>query len=100
MQHVQGIIVGGHCCHLRAGQVRGNRSVVLLCKHVCPVTKSIHLAEEKSDDIKHFGGVTTPVNPALCVLYKYIRKLLVMSLKSMSFDSTCTGFLSQNALFF
>lgn len=90
---VQGIIVGRHYCDLRAGQVRRNRSVVLLCERVCPVTKSMQLAGEKSDGIKHFGGVKTPVNSALCVLYKYIRKLLVMSLKSMSFDSTFTVFL-------
>lgn len=66
---------------------------MLLCERVSPATKSIQLAGEKSDGIKHFEGVKTSVNSALCVPYKYIRKLLVTSLKSMSFDSTFTGLL-------
>lgn len=39
--------------------------VVLLCEHVCPVTRSTHLAGERSAGMKHFGGATTAVNLAL-----------------------------------
>lgn len=41
------------------GQVRGDGGVVLLCEHVCLVPRSTHLAGERSDGTKHFGGATT-----------------------------------------
>lgn len=47
------------------GQVREDGGVVLLCEHVCPVTRSTHLAGERSAGMKHFGGATTAVNLAL-----------------------------------
>lgn len=46
---------------------------MLLCEHKSSVTKTILLAGEKSDDMKHFGGVTPPINPALFILN--VRKL-------------------------
>lgn len=72
---------------------------MLLCEHVCPVSWRTHLAGDKSDDMKHFEGVTTPVDPTLHVLHKYTRKLFVVSLKNMSFDSAATRFLSHQMLF-
>lgn len=45
--HVRGIIVGR----------TSKRSVMLLCEHVCPVTKSIHVAEGKIRTLNIWEGV-------------------------------------------